>query len=72
MRQGPDTEARGDLEQEGDVSAAIAPGEEWAGAQQCTRPGTEGPGLFGKWKDETSSASGKNKASKDSHLMGLS
>lgn len=31
---------------------------------------TEGPGLFGKWKDETSS-SGKNKARKHPHLLGL-
>jgi len=37
VRRGPDTEVRGDLEEE-EVSAAIAPGHGWVGAQWCTGP----------------------------------
>ena len=49
VRRGPDTEVRGDLDEEEEVSAAIAPGHGWAGAQRCTGP-DRGPGPV--WKME--------------------
>ena len=60
-------EARGDLEEEEEVMYQL----QLLQGRNGLGPGTEGPGLFEKWKDETS-PSGKNKANKDPHLMGLS